>query len=102
MDGLSAAEFLRPRRRCRLWYGRPEPLPKVVTRRTIRHRLRALRDLGRLEHPRTHINRRNRRQRIIGWNEDIGGLIVAPRLCDHTLQLDNAVIRVDEGGAAGR
>src|SRR5271165_4081407 len=60
------------------------------------------RRLARLERHRSHLDGRNRRLRIVGWNEDIGRLIVAPRLRDHTLHLDDAVIWIDDGGAAGR
>ena len=60
------------------------------------------RRLVRLEGQRAHIGGRDRRQRIIGRNEDIGGLIVAPRLGDNALHLDCAIVRIDERGAAGR
>ena len=39
---------------------------------------------------------------MVGRNEDIGGLIVAPRLGDNALHLDCAIVRIDERGAAGR
>src|SRR5580658_9155800 len=60
------------------------------------------RRLIRPQRQRTHFSRRNRRRRVVGWNEDIGGLIVSPRLRDHTLHLDCAIVRIDKRGAAGR
>jgi hypothetical protein len=78
------------------------------------NRLRALQPLAdggdrlfqrrvvRLKRHRSHFDGRDRRLRIVGWDKDVGGLIVAPRLRDHTLHLDDAVIRIDDGGAAGR